>query len=571
MLLSELYKFGEQVGIPYGFVSNKKLNYLITITKNGEFVDVSPLDKNSQSLTLTFSVRGNNPVPNFLHDSLDYISGKKAVNNKNKNDKVKKNEEKDLATRHAEFIKLHKHLSEINDSFCLKAIALFYEKGEVNQFNDKLDSLNYENTSGWFGFRIQDGDNYIRPHEEKDLINFYSDFLLQKKSSSNKIGQCSITGKNNQPLISISSKKIKGLPNSQLTGSSIYSNNFTSVEAYGLKQLDSSYISQDADLKITNAFEYLLNNSNHNLKLYDLNKTYVFWTDEPINEQFNPFKFFSGNINSEDIKSFLSDWKANKNKINDVSEANCSLIEICTGTTRPIYKLHHFTESEIKNNLELWFETIESEHGKFRYFSIYNLAKSIENHSSYDKKIKQDLFDMMLFHKMPSKYLVAQINKINFSFAGPFQTKERKYLSHEKMAIINACLGYSNMKTNNYAYNYGKLLAFADNLQFKALNAVNLTISQKFYRGVNPKQSFRELDNKIKVYINMIKKDKKGLGFYFEGKYNEIISQFFNGDTLLLPTKFNDDEQLWKAKGFYDERLNKASSEEKEIENLEMN
>jgi hypothetical protein len=569
MLLSELYKFGEQVDIPYGFTSNRKLDFLITITIDGEFVDVSPLDKTEQNLILTARVRGNDENPNFLQDSLDYVSGKKGINIKGKNQK-NINQEK-VFKRHQSFIDLHASLHELSKNEYIKAINLFYEKEGANKLNNKLDTLNYNDTTGWFGFRILVGENYIRPHENKELIEFFSEYLLSKDIAECEMGQCSITGKLNQPLISISVKKVKGLPNSPTPGSSVYSNNFSSVCCFGLKQLNSSYISLEADYKITNALEYLLDNPNHNLKLYDLNKAYVFWTDEPINEQFNPFKFFSGNIDAEDIKSFLSDWKMNKNRIKDVSKANCSLIEICTGTTRPIYKLHNYTESEIKNNLELWFETTESEHGTFRYFSIYNLAKSIENYSSYDKKVKQDLFDMMLFKKMPSKYLAAQINKINFSFAGPFQTKERKYLSHEKMAIINACLGYSNMKTNNYAYNYGKLLAFADDLQFKALNSVNLTISQKFYRGVNPKQSFRELDNKIKVYINMIKKDKKGLGFYFEGKYSEIISQFFNGDTLLLPAKFNDDEQLWKAKGFYDERINKKSSEEKEIENLKEN
>lgn len=560
MLLSELYNFGKKVTVPYGFVSNKKLSFLITITSDGDFVDVSPLDKTGQNLTLTASVRGNNTVPNFLHDSLDYISGKKSVNSKGK-DKVKKNEEKDLALRHLSFVNLHKEIQELNQNAHVKAINLFYEKNGAKKLNDKLDSLNYENTSGWFGFRIVDGDDYTRPHEDSELINFYSDLLLSKNATSKKLGQCSITGKLNQPLISISVKKIKGLPNSQPTGSSVYSNNFSSVECFGLKQLDSSSISQDADLKITNALEYLLDNSNHNLKLYDLNKVYVFWTDEPIDAQFNPFKFLDYKVNIEDISSFVSSWKSNKNKIDKVSEANCSLIEIITGTTRPLYKLHHFKESEIKNNLERWFESIKSEHGKFKYFSLYNLAKAIDNNSSYSKKIKQDLFDMMLFSKAPSKYLKVQINKESFCFAGPFTTNKRKELSHEKMALINCCIGYSNMEIKNHAYNYGKILAFADNLQFKALDKVNVSISQKFYRGSNPKRTFKELDNKIWVYIKMIQRENKGLGFFFEGQYKKLL------EGLDLPLKFNDDEQLWKAKGFYDERLSKYNSQSEKEQN----
>jgi len=567
MLLTELYNFGQQVGVPYGFVSNKKLNFLITISSDGDFLDVSPLEKLGQNLLLTASVRGANVAPNFLHDSLDYILGKKGVNVKGKIE-TKKNEEANMAIRHAEFINLHKNIYELFNNPYLKAINLFYEKNQSEKLNEKLNILNYDNTSGWFGFRILDGDDYVRPHEDKKLIEFYSNFLLNRNISDNKKGQCSITGKIDQPLVSTSVKKIKGLPNSQPTGSSIYSNNFSSVESFGLKQLNSSRISQEADYKITNALEYLLDNSKHNMKLYDLNKVYVFWTDEPINEQFDPLRFFNSKINVEDVKNFLTDWKANKNKLENVSEANCSLIEIDTSTTRPFFKFFNFKESEIKNNLEKWFKTIECEYGNFRYFSIFNLVESIDNNSSYSKKIKQDLFDMMFFSRKPSNYLKVQINKENFCFAGPFTTNKRKELSHKKMALINACLGYSNMETINYAYNYGKILAFADNLQYKALDNVNVTISQKFYRGSNPKQAFKELDSKIRVYLNMIKKDKKGLGFYFEGKYNEIISQFFNGDTLLLPSKFNDDEQLWKAKGFYDERLNKTSSEEKNIDAL---
>ena len=111
------------------------------------------------------------------------------------------------------------------------------------------------------------------------------------------------------------------------------------------------------------------------------------------------------------------------------------------------------------------------------------------------------------------------------------------------------------MEIKNHAYNYGKILAFADNLQSQALNEVNTSISQKFYRGNNPKRTFKELDNKIRLYIDMIKRDKKGLGFFFEGKYNELISN------LELPLKFNDDEQLLKAKGFYEERLSKNKSQ----------
>ena len=181
---------------------------------------------------------------------------------------------------------------------------------------------------------------------------------------------------------------------------------------------------------------------------------------------------------------------------------------------------------------------------------------------------------MMFFNKTSSKYLKMQINKEILRLAGPFENKKRKDFSNEKMAIINACLGYSNMEIKNHAYNYGKILAFADNLQVEALKGQkNISVSQKFYRGDNPKRTFQDLDDKIHLYIKMIKKDnrKKGLGFYFENKYSEIISQLFNGDTLLLPAKFNDDEQLWKAKGFYDESKNKESSEEKKIENLEEN
>ena len=544
MLLNELYKFGEQLNVPFGFSNSKKLNYLITIDLNGEFID---LDELGSKFLLSDKIRSNNIVSNFLHDNLEYVAGIDA-------ETLQK--DKKITEKHLEFVNHHKFIQEIVSNNYINAINLFYEKDGANKLHEKLSSKEKSDLSGWFGFRIKEQGNYVKPHEDEELIRFYSAWLKNGIADECRVGQCSITGEHNQHLISISAKKVKGLPNCRSTGSSIYSNNFSSVESFGLEQLGSSYISQNADHKITNAIEYLLSNPSHNLKLNDLNKMYIFWTDEDINQQFNPLKFFvDSTISAEEINTFLSNWKHNKNNFKNISQANCSMIEISTGTTRPFYKMHHFKESEIKNNLEKWFSCIESHHGKFKFFSIYSLTKCIDPKSSYYKKIKQDLFDMMFFGKQTSKYLKVQINRENLSFAGPFETKKRKFLSHEKMALINCCLGYSNMEIKNHAYNYGKILAFADNLQSQALTEVNTSISQKFYRGNNPKRTFKELDNKIRLYIDMIKRDKKGLGFFFEGKYNELINN------LELPLKFNDDEQLLKAKGFYEERLSKNKSQ----------
>jgi hypothetical protein len=559
MILSELYKFGKQVDIPYGFTLSKKLDFLITITINGEFVDVSPIDKTEKLLTLSTIVRtGKNYKSNFLHDKIEYVSGR---NTSNKTQEIEK--------QHLVFVNRHKELQERCKNIYVNAINLFYENGGAKKLNDELDSKNFKKISGWVGFRINDGNNYVRPHEDQNLINFFSNFLLEETTLS-ELGQCSITGKLNQPLISVTAKQFSGFENIS-GGLSVYSNNFSSVVSFGLKQLESSCISQDADLKITNALDYLLNNKNHNYKLIGHNKAYVFWTDEAINSQFDPFKYLDNKINIEDIASFVSSWKLNKNKIDKISDVNCYLIEINTNTQRPLFTFCNFKESQLKNNLEKWFDNIESENCKFRFFSLENLAETLYKTSDcskktkevLSKKIKKDLFDMMFFNKTSSKYLKVQINKEILRLAGPFENNERKKLSHEKIALINCCLGYSNMEIKNHAYNYGKILAFADYLQNKALDKVNVSTSQKFYRGNNPQKTFKELDYSIKLYIDMIKRDKnkKGSVFFFEGKYNELISN------LELPLKFNDDEQLLKAKGFYEERLSNKKSQSDNNEN----
>lgn len=549
MLLNELYKLGKQVKIPFGMTTTRAIKFLITLSEDGQLRNIE--NCTAVDCLLSSVTRGTNIEANFLYDSFDYVAG---IDFDGKNKK--------LDEKHGKFLDKLKDAYKVTQNKSLGIVIDFYENGGRSKIIDFLSEYPLSDSKGFVGFRIETQGKYIRLHDEQELIEYYSSKFESNQNNFTK-GQCSITGKNDQPLISTTHRKIKGFPKpARPEGSALYCNNFASVTDIGKNQLLSSNISVEADKYIVAGFEYLLSNKEHNLEIPNSGVKFVYWIDLDLEEQFDFSKLLMDDaISIKEIDDFLKSFTSNTNLIGKIQDSKCHLIEIDCKTSRPHLRYQELDTSKLLSNLNFWYSNIKNAD---RYPSIKKINKVLV----YNKKTYNfDLVKMAFFGEETSKALISRINQICFSNRGPFESNKRKFLSNDLISIINFILERNNMNnpnnnTNNNAHIIGQMLALTDKLQKSVLGETNSIFSSDNYNSNNIPLLFEKMDKKIRIYLSILKQDKPGLGYYFENQYNEMVSNL-NPDSL--PSKFTPIESLWKSKGFSDFKTTKINKNEKEL------
>ena len=105
----------------------------------------------------------------------------------------------------------------------------------------------------------------------------------------------------------------------------------------------------------------------------------------------------------------------------------------------------------------------------------------------------------------------------------------------------------------NAAYHCGAWLAVYANLQRAAMPEVNATLVQRFYASASrtPALVFGTLDRMGEVYIDILRKEKRGLDRIYEEKLNSVCAFFGNTPTRQLPTTLNLEGQSYFALGYH--------------------
>jgi len=572
-LLNSLYEFGQKVTLPSGFTS-KPMHFVITIDVDGNFISLEDVfDKEHvKTIVVSSEVRTKNIKPNFLCDSFDFLA---ACNT----DEKKTIELSKLNEKHETFISLHTNCYNHTKNEDIKSILDFYSKNGKEILQQELTK--FTNASNICIFRIYKNNGiYVFPHENQELIDWYVSYKQTlKQNSKNVYGQCSITGKQNVPLIAISSKKIPGLPAGKFGGIQWTCNNFNSVSFNGLSQLYSSNISVEADLAIVNALDYLSSNKKHILKKDK--RTFIFWTDKTLDDQVDLLSLLECGDNDEKIHDFINDYKINRHSNTNVEDVDAHLIEINGITGRCFMKYYNFTESQMKKCLYRFYTSIENNREDEKYYCSYrSMVKSLTSKSVHKPLIERDLINCILLGKKPTDYTISQIKSQLISNAGPYVTNKNlgenknKYISNDFMSLINLCLEYNNMNKediqNSDAYRLGRFLSLVDQLQFYAIGKTNTCLIRKWYGilSINPNRCFNQIKTKAEIYLSILNRKSPGKFYYFEPIIREIIN-----DAEKLSKAKNIDSLIF-AKGFASEqtkRYNKTTTQtEKEEKTNEL-
>lgn len=105
----------------------------------------------------------------------------------------------------------------------------------------------------------------------------------------------------------------------------------------------------------------------------------------------------------------------------------------------------------------------------------------------------------------------------------------------------------------NAAYHCGAWLAVYANLQRAAMGDVNATLVQRFYASASrtPALVFGTLDRMGEVYLDILRKDKRGLNRIYEDKLNAVCAFFGRDADHQLPTTLNLEGQSYFALGYH--------------------
>ena len=112
---------------------------------------------------------------------------------------------------------------------------------------------------------------------------------------------------------------------------------------------------------------------------------------------------------------------------------------------------------------------------------------------------------------------------------------------------------YYNPGFPNAAYHCGAWLAVYANLQWAAMGDVNATLVQRFYASASrtPALVFGTLDRMGAVYLDMLRKEKRGLDRIYEDKLNAVCAFFGSAPDRQLPTTLNLEGQSYFALGYH--------------------
>ena len=105
----------------------------------------------------------------------------------------------------------------------------------------------------------------------------------------------------------------------------------------------------------------------------------------------------------------------------------------------------------------------------------------------------------------------------------------------------------------NAAYHCGAWLAVYANLQRAAMGDVKATLVQRFYASASrtPALVFGTLDRMGEVYLDMLRKEKRGLARIYEDKLNAVCAFFGSAPDRQLPTTLNLEGQSYFALGYH--------------------
>lgn len=285
MIVQSLYERYEQLlqdknsGMSKPGYSSDKVSFVLEIDEDGEvrkIVDIR-VQQGKKVVPLRMKVpehpvRTSGIKPFFLSDKAEYVLGIRAD---------KTNGIEVSSAKYASSADLHKRLLNASHEPEARAIVAFYEKWNPQAMILPDSALHAEllrivgTTDNNLVFQLAGAERYI--HESPEVLREWDSAIAQPEAGSEAIlGNCLVTGLENQPIAKVHKVNIKGVLNAQPSGASIVSFNFASLESYGKKQSHNAPFSEAASVGYAKALNHLILSERNRLRRMG-DMTVVFW------------------------------------------------------------------------------------------------------------------------------------------------------------------------------------------------------------------------------------------------------------------------------------------------------
>ncbi|MCK4257575.1 MAG: type I-C CRISPR-associated protein Cas8c/Csd1 [Halanaerobiales bacterium] len=542
--------------------SMAKVNFLVSLSKNGELLDITPLGEGKinwiELIVPEQKKRASGLFPYFMSDNSKYIFG---CNFDSKKTEMTK----------GNFIKskeLHEKILQGVDNDKCRAILNFFQNWNSDEclsnevIKSKLDFLQ-KSKSGNMAFKLDCETGYL--HQDTEILKAWKKHCTMLENDVK--GQCLVTGK--QESIVRIHPGIKGIRNTNAAGATLVGVNAKAFESYQKTQGYISPVGESVAFGYTTALNYMLSNTKHRLQIGDA--TTVFWAEDTggmcenlLLELFAPKKQEEVEVTHDSaitayVKDSLSCLKNGK-PIQQKADVNFYILGLSPNNARISIRFwyrdsfgqliqkvwQHHEDMQIINMRQeiipiprIIYETIPRNAQKKEAAPMLSgaLMKSVFTGTAYPQG---------LFYAIVNRIRAdGEINDIRVGIIKAILKRNARLQNDvEKEGMITVSL---NLQNTNIAYRLGRLFAVLEKAQTDAADVkLNTTIKDRYFgtASASPRAVFPVL---MKLTQHHISKGKYG---YISDKNIQEILQGVNE----FPTHLNSEEQGLFILGYYHQR-----------------
>lgn len=554
---------------PLGW-SYKEIPFLISLDNSGQLLNVE--DTREQESTkqrgklflVPHEVKRSSGIkPNFLWDTVEYVTGIVCEQKKKEADKDKDANAKEKLQLNAQK-KFESFKAQIEPYTAIPAI-----KAIVTFLNGANLKKSLEHFAVWqeakkrpanISFRV--GNTFVFDIAEiKRLV----ETLSQAQNGSK--GICLVSGE--KDLIEEIHPSIKGILGANSTGSNIVSFNFPSACSYGKESGENAPIGKTTALKYTTALNFLLRRNSHQ-KLVNGNVTIVFWADKDCSFEKELVDFFADPGPDDpdrlvnNVSALLQSVK-NGTFTSDNESTRFYVLGLSPNAARLSVRFwYDGTVAELSKNFAQYFQDLQIIHGQKQkdhlpLSTLLNSTAPKKKHKEDSSKLLPNLSSSLMYSILIGapfpKTLLDQILlrcRIEKEVTYPRAKLLKGYLNRRfrvgtdsKERLITVSL---DKKNANIGYCLGRLFATLERIQYVANPKIKSTIKDRFYGAAStvPITVFPTLLRLKNFHLAKLRTNSQ---IYFEQLLGEIMNLI-----QTFPPHLTMDEQGRFAIGYYHQK-----------------
>ena len=560
MLLEKLVEYADILNAPPIMYEKRAIKYLFELDSDGKYLGLITLSDESsrgnrgKEYIAPTVPRSSNIRPILLMDTGEYALG------------IPKSE--DRAERveqyHQSFKELINQCAVDTDDKDIRAIADFLSNLEIESLelpNDFDPSMNVT-------FSV-DGD---LPFKREDIQEYWRQYNSSAEADTNEFEciSCGKIGKVEERL----TKKVKGLPGGQSSGTSLISANENAYFSYGLEHSLISPICRVCAEKFTYSLNTLLREENNHIRIGPI--AYVFWMP---NEKEIDIRSLLENPEPADVKALFETVYGRHAGSTGLDLQPFYAASLSASGSRVVIRdIISTTLTSIQENLTNFFSAQTLQHG--RYFGIYSLASgmvrtvNVRGKNAIIQQLEphhiQPLLKCALQQKPIPRWMLQKVSQRIKAEIG----EETFWYADIRASLIKLILTTNNhplFKEGNMeelnpsveraAYHCGRLLSVLEEIQEAAIPGVKSTIVDRFFGTAStaPASVFGRLVKGSQSHLGKLRKEKPGYHVNLQRKLADVM-----GAIHAFPRTLSLEDQGLFALGYYHQRADRYAKHEEE-------